>query len=176
MAGRLVPQKDIPTALRAFSIFLKKVPKAGLVVVGEGSELKKLEILVKKLGLEKAVFFEGWQKDMLSYLKTSDIFFMTSTHEGYQRALGEAAAAGVPVVTTETGPVGSVYKDGDSVLSCPVGDVACLAQKLYLLVRDAGLREALVRHAKKVAHHAIAKDYEAYLAQYAKCIRECGKE
>jgi len=170
MACRLVPQKDVPTALRAFAQVIKMVPDIGLVIVGEGEERKKMEALTKSLGLKDYVVFEPWQKDMASYLKTADIFLMTSTHEGYQRALGEAAASGTPVVTTDTGPVGSIYKDGDSVLACDVGDDACIAKKLNLLAHDTILREKLVRRAREVAKTAIAPDYPSYLKVYKKTL------
>ncbi len=176
-AGRLVPQKDMPTAFKAFAQFVEKEEKSGLVVVGEGPDEDELKELVATLGLDGRVVFEPWQKDAsayLSYLKTADIFLMTSTHEGYQRALGEAAASGIPVVTTDTGPVGSVYKDGDSVLVCPVGDVACITEKLHMLASDPVLREKLSTRARRVAHDAIAPDYETYIQHFRDLILACG--
>ncbi len=173
MAGRLVPQKDIPTALRAFERVHAEHPDAGLIMVGEGPDEEALKAHVAERGLEDCVQFEGWQKDMLSYMKTCDIFLMTSTHEGYQRALGEAAAAGVPVVTTEIGPVGSLYKDRDTVLSCPVGDDACIAGSLGELIENEKLRAALVKRARKLARTAIAPNYEEFLQVYKKLLADC---
>ncbi len=131
--------------------------------------------MAQELSIKDSVMFEPWQKDMVSYYKTADIFIMTSTHEGYQRMLGEALAAGVPVVTTETGPVGSVYLNNDSVLACPVGDSRCLGEALVHLHKDTELKERLVRRGKEVVQTAIAPTYEAYLEEYKKSIEQCKK-
>jgi glycosyltransferase involved in cell wall biosynthesis len=173
MAGRLVAQKDISTALRAFALVVHELPASGLIIVGEGPDQSQLEALRDSLGLEDTVHFEPWQTDILPYLMSADIFLMTSTHEGYQRALGEAAAAGVPVVTTETGPVGSVYRDQDSVLACAVGDDACIARGLIVLARDPVRRDALAARAREVARDAIATDPASYLAQYRTTLVQC---
>lgn len=173
MAGRLHPQKDIQTALRAFRVVVRAEAKTGLIIVGEGSEEEQLKKQVIDMGLASNVLFEGWKTDMLSFMKTCDVFLMTSTHEGYQRALGEAAAAGVPVVTTETGPVGSVYLDRDTVLACPVGDDACVARCLIELVRSENLRAELVVRAQKLARTAIAPSYKEYLQMYKVKMESC---
>ncbi len=173
LAGRLSPQKDIPTALRAFKCLVDHTPSAGLVIVGEGTEQGRLERLTAELGLTANVAFEPWQKDMLSYLKTADVFLMTSTHEGYQRAIGEAAAAGIPIVTTETGPVGSVYRHEESVLACPVGDVACIARELIRVTSDPALSARLTEEARRVAREAIAPSYETYVERFGETLRSC---
>ncbi len=175
MAGRLVPQKDIPTALRAFQTVHTKLPDAGLVIVGEGPDAQALHAEVARLGLDGCVHFEPWQNDMLSYLKTADVFLMTSTHEGYQRALGEAAAAGAPVVTTDTGPVGSIYRDRDTVLACPVGDAACIAERVTELLTKPVLREELTQRAREVSETAIAPNYDDYLATYRAQLEACAR-
>jgi len=174
MAGRIHPQKDIPCALRAFKKVVSQEPKTGLVIVGEGPLEDAMKKRVVDMGLSDNVVFEGWKTDMLSYMKTCDIFLMTSTHEGYQRALGEAAAAGVPVVTTDTGPVGSVYIDRDSVLACDVGDDACIARGLLELVRDRDMRTKLVERAREVGRTSIAPSYDVYLELYKQSLEGCG--
>jgi len=110
MASRLEPEKNITLALEAFKIVLGKIPKAGLVIVGEGGEEKKLKDLACELGIYKndnlvqnAVVFEKWQDDLVSYYKTCDCFLVTSLYEGYGMTLKEAQIAGTSIVSTDVG-------------------------------------------------------------------------
>jgi len=63
MVSRLEKEKDIKRVIKAFSKIIENHPKAGLVIVGEGSERKSLESSVKRLNLGKNVVFEGWHED-----------------------------------------------------------------------------------------------------------------
>lgn len=103
MASRFEPEKDFGTAIRAFKQVVSKKPQTGLLIVGEGSERKKIEDLVKNLGLTKNVVIEPWVRDLFSYFKTADVYLLTSLFEGYGRTLVEASLAGTPFVSTDVG-------------------------------------------------------------------------
>ncbi len=103
MASRLEPEKNIEMALNAWRLVVEKIPSAGLVIVGKGSEETKLKEKVKTLGLEASVLFLGWQNDIASLYKTSDCFLNTSWFEGYGMTLVEAQAATVKIVSTDAG-------------------------------------------------------------------------
>jgi len=103
MASRLEREKNIELVLRAWSDVLKNLPKAGLVIVGEGKEKSKLQHLAKKIG--DSVVFESWagRDTLFSYYKTTDIFLVTSLYEGYGMTLAETFAAGCRIVSTDIG-------------------------------------------------------------------------
>ncbi len=103
MASRLEKEKNIGMALQAFKMVLEKVPSAGLVIVGSGSEDVELKRKAEELNIERSVIFEGWQNDMVSYYKTCDCFLVTSWYEGYGMTLVEAQAAGSKIVSTDVG-------------------------------------------------------------------------
>lgn len=103
MASRLEKEKNIGMALQAFQIVLEKVPSAGLVIVGSGSEDVELKRKAAELNIERSVIFEGWQNNMASYYKTCDCFLVTSWYEGYGMTLVEARAAGCKIVSTDVG-------------------------------------------------------------------------
>lgn len=113
MASRLTREKNIELALRAFALARKSVLEAGLVVVGDGDEKKRLLNVVRSLGISKAVIFEPWTDDLASYYKTADVFLNTSLYEGYGRTLVEARTAGIPVISTD---VGVAYEVGADVV------------------------------------------------------------
>ncbi len=118
MASRLEREKNVELALKAWSLVLKEVPNAGLVVVGEGSEKLGLIRLADRLGIGRAVVFETWaDRQMLaSYYKTADLFLNTSLFEGYGMTLVEAHAAGCKIVSTDVGvarEVGAIISEWD---------------------------------------------------------------
>ena len=104
-ASRLEKEKGVALAIRAFGEAVRKLPKAGLVVVGRGSQRGKLESAAAQLGLTRSVVFEPWadRATLTSYYKTADLFLNASLFEGYGMAIVEALAVGCPVVSTDVG-------------------------------------------------------------------------
>lgn len=98
MVTRLEKEKNVGMALEAFVKVREKIPKAGLVIVGSGSEEGKL-----KASASDSVKFEGWQKDTATYFKTADVLLNTSRYEGYGVIFKEAQAAGLRIVSTDVG-------------------------------------------------------------------------
>jgi len=101
--SRLAPEKNLGLAIRTLKPVRDKFPDTGLVIVGSGSEENYLKLLVKRLKLEDAVAFVGWQNDLTSFYKTADAFIQTSLFEGYGLSLVEAGLSGLPVITTPVG-------------------------------------------------------------------------
>lgn len=130
MASRWTPEKNIGLAIRAIGELIKNHPRTGLVIVGSGAEKTSLKKLARELGVEKNVFFEGWQEDLISYYKTADLFLLTSNYEGYGMTVVEALAAGCPVVMTDVGCAGEVVHDGGNGLEVPVGNLSALVHTL----------------------------------------------
>jgi glycosyltransferase involved in cell wall biosynthesis len=106
ITSRLEPEKDIALAVRSWSKVLEAFPKAGLIIVGSGSQMKRLEKLARRLGIARSVIYEGWISDqptLYSYYKTCDAFLSTSRFEGYGMALVMAKAAGRKIISTDVG-------------------------------------------------------------------------
>ncbi len=101
--ARLEPEKNVSLALEILALVRKSYPDTGLLIAGSGSEEAKIKALANKLELEGAVEFVGWQEDLYSFYKTSNVFIQTSLFEGYGLALVEAGLLELPVVTTPVG-------------------------------------------------------------------------
>ena len=101
--SRLAPEKNLSLVIKILARVREKFPDIGLVIVGSGSEENRLKTLVKRLKLEDAVAFAGWQNDLASFYKTADAFIQTSLFEGYGLSLVEAGLSGLPVITTPVG-------------------------------------------------------------------------
>jgi glycosyltransferase involved in cell wall biosynthesis len=125
--GRLAPQKDFPTLLRALKI-VRRDHDARLMVLGEGAERPRLESLVKELCLESCVCMPGIVKNPYAYMSRADLFVLSSAWEALPTVLIEALAVGVPVVATDcvSGPR-EILRDGRYGALTPVGDAAALA-------------------------------------------------
>lgn len=105
IASRLTEEKNISSAIMAFTIASESMPKVGLIIVGEGNKKAALESQVKNLRLGDKIFFEPWaDHDTLnSYMKTCDVFVSSSLYEGYGLSMLEAHAVGTKLVLTDVG-------------------------------------------------------------------------
>lgn len=103
MVSRLEPEKNIDMAIRSLKEILRKYPRAGLIIVGAGSELPLLKASVSKHGMESSIVFDGWRNHdiIYSYYKTADLFLNTSFYEGYNLTMTEAKAAGCKVLSPD---------------------------------------------------------------------------
>lgn len=170
-SSRLEKVKNIALAIETFKDVVKHDAKAGLIIVGEGSDRRRLESLALKLNLKKNVIFEGWQDDVISRYKTADIFLNTSNHEGYCLALIEAAAAGCPIITTDVGIVGEELNESN-VFVCPVGDKDCFNKKIISAIHNKPVLAKIAEKARAgIAERAISKT--EYLDRYRESVTMC---
>lgn len=148
MVCRLEPEKNIPLALKILKGVRERFPDAGLLIVGEGREEGNLKGLVKKLGLEGAVEFAGWQDNLASYYKSANVFLQTSLFEGYGLSLVEAGLSGLPVVTTPVGIAGELTHSQDAYIY-PAASPELFVQGLADLIENNQKRENLKFNLKK---------------------------
>jgi glycosyltransferase involved in cell wall biosynthesis len=127
IVGRLAPIKDLSTFLDSAHLVRRAVPAARFAIVGDGEERSALEAAVRHLGLEGAVHFHGWHRDMAAVYGDLDVVVNCSRNEGTPVALIEALAAGRPVVATRVGGTSDLLARGDHGLLVPPGDPEALA-------------------------------------------------
>jgi len=125
--GRLSPQKDFITLVRAFAI-VRRERSSRLVILGEGPERGHLEALARELGVEKDVSMPGFVENPYAYMARAAVFVLSSRTEGHPVALIEALAIGTPTVAT-TCPSGpqEILEDGRFGRLVPVGDEEAMA-------------------------------------------------
>ena len=172
--GRLEPEKDFSTTLRAFKILLKKYKQAGLLVLGDGGIRKELEWEARILGVGERVEFVGHTPDIVSYYRDADVFIGSSRYEGNARALVEAVAFETPVVSTDVGVIGSWFENETHALVCSSGDPECLGNQLIRIFDDPEGAQDMAHRAKEaLGERAIASNDE-YLARMRTSFEECG--
>lgn len=127
--GRLHPDKDQTTLIKAFAKALPELPEGSLLaIMGSGRLELQLKQLTKELGIEKNVRFLGQVARGRNYFKAFDLFALSSDHEPFGMVLLEAMAAGVPVIATDCGGAKEVVDDSYNLF--PLGDVEALASML----------------------------------------------
>jgi len=148
VASRLTREKNIEVAISSMKEVVKKHPKAGLVIVGSGSEEQKLKLKVKGYNLGASVIFESWQSDIASYYKTADTFLLTSKYEGFGMTIVEAIASDCPVISTDVGIVGNILIKNEDVLVCQDGDVRCFVNNMEQFINYPQMRKEYVMKAQ----------------------------
>ena len=125
--GRLAPQKDFPTLVRAFAAVVRERP-ARLMILGEGDGRAELEALARELGIEHAFALPGFVANPFAYMAHADTFVLASKFEGLPGALIQAMACGCKVVSTDcpSGPR-EILEGGQLAPLVPVGDAPALA-------------------------------------------------
>jgi len=111
-------------------------------VVGHGDEAEEAAIrgVHRELELGDRVLLLGFRRDAMRIVAASDIFALSSVHEGFPVSIMEALALGVPVVGTAVGGVPEAVIDGQDGFVVPPGRPDLLAAALRTLVLDDELR------------------------------------
>jgi glycosyltransferase involved in cell wall biosynthesis len=126
--GRLTQQKGFDTLIRAFAEINKEIPSR-LIILGDGNLKNELLALTHELGVPDKVDFPGFTDNPYAYLKTADLFILSSRWEGSPNALTEAMALGTQVVSTDcpSGPF-EVLQGGNIAPLVPVDNVEALSR------------------------------------------------
>jgi glycosyltransferase involved in cell wall biosynthesis len=138
-AGRLVPQKDHDTMLRALAIHRQQVDSR-LIILGVGPLTDQLRQRAVDAGMTDAVDFLGFQPNVLPYIRQADAFLLSSRCEGFGNVVVEALGCGTPVIATncDYGPAeildGNRYgllveMQNPAAMAAAMGQVATLRER-----------------------------------------------
>ena len=144
--GRIMPEKDLETWLRAAALVAQRYSEAQFVLVGEGRDgdtLGQLQRLATELGIAERVHFPGYRTHLLPVYGSFDLFVLSSRREGLPNSILEAMAVGLPVVTTDVAGTSELVLDCQTGYVVPQGDVDRLAHAMVTLVADTQLRQRM---------------------------------
>jgi glycosyltransferase involved in cell wall biosynthesis len=117
--ARFDPQKNHPLVIEAFSKVCMG-EKAKLILVGRGctADNKQLVQWLKRFGVEDSVKLLGERHDMPAVMSALDVLVSASTYgEALPLSAIEAAAIGLPIVTTDVGDIAGLVLDPADVVS-----------------------------------------------------------
>jgi glycosyltransferase involved in cell wall biosynthesis len=173
VVARLEPEKGHPTLLEAWPAVVAAVPRAHLLIVGEGSQQKPLEAQVHALRIGESVTFTGRRDDVPAVTAALDVAVLPSYREAQGLSILEAMALMRPVVASAVGGIPEMIEDGRTGLLVPPHDAHALSTAIVRLLRDHPFADTIARAARDQIHdrfcvelmvHAIESIYDESVA------------
>ena len=162
--SNLRPVKRVQDVISVFHNIQKKIP-AKLMFIGEGPEKENIELQCQKLGILDKVIFFGRSNEIDKILCFSDLFLLPSQTESFGLAALEAMASGVPVISSNTGGIPEVNKQGVSGYLSNVGDIEDMTKNALHILKDNARLKVFKDNARneslKFDLHTIVPRYEA---------------
>jgi glycosyltransferase involved in cell wall biosynthesis len=112
-------------------------------VIIDGADRGACEARVRERGLQNSVVFTGTLPNAPLSQQLFDVAILASENEGFPNALVEAAACGVPLVSTLVGGVTDVLVPEETGIGVAVGNSPETAEAILTLLRDAAMRQRL---------------------------------
>jgi glycosyltransferase involved in cell wall biosynthesis len=178
-AGRLVDSKGPETLVRSMHCLKESHFNATAVIIGDGPEREKLEVLARELSIQDRIRFLGRiedDKEVISIMKSAKLFVYPACPEGgWSIGIIEANACGIPAVSVRTGPLGTneVVVDGYNGLLAEQESAEPIAQKIKTVLENEQLRADLGRNALAFARE---QDWghltESMLECYSQVLRQ----
>lgn len=155
--GRLAEKKGVKYLIKAMELVTRKFPGSKLIIVGDGPQKSKLELLTKRLELSNNILFAGKipNKDLPKIYASSDLFVLPSivTKSGDTEGLGvvllEAIASNVTCIASDVGGIPDIIKHEKTGLLVEQKNPEELAKAMIRLLKNKGLRNKLVKNAQQ---------------------------
>ena len=139
--GALVEHKGHRHLIHAAVDIVRAIPEARVVILGEVELRDELTRMIHELGLERHVLLPGFRPDVLSLLKTFDVFVMPSITEGLGTSILDAMACGKAVVASAVGGIPEVVAAEETGLLVPARNPTALAAAVVRLLGDRPLAD-----------------------------------
>jgi glycosyltransferase involved in cell wall biosynthesis len=149
--GRLTRDKGVPVLLDAFNLLLESLPHAVLLLVGWFDESDDALTVFQRARIEAhpRIVWTGFVSDTAAYYRTLDLLALPTWREGFPNVALEAAATGVPVITTLATGSRDAVLPGITGLLVPPGDPLTLAEAIRTLLENPGPRSAMGHAARR---------------------------
>jgi glycosyltransferase involved in cell wall biosynthesis len=146
----LEPYYRIDNTIRAFVLLRERFPEATLTIVGEGSEAPMLHDLARTLGARGISFIGRMEPEALPrILDEAEVFVNSSVVDNQPLSVLEAFAAGLPVVSTPTGGIAELVREGETGAVVDPNDPAAMAGAVERLLRDPQQALSMARRARR---------------------------
>ncbi|MFC1615282.1 glycosyltransferase family 4 protein, partial [Patescibacteria group bacterium] len=145
--------------LQALKILTEIIPNTQLTIIGTGDERANLNWLVRKLELEKHIWFIGYQKNYDYWLKSLDVFVMPAlVNQSINLAIVEAMAHFCPIVASNLEGIDEIVKNNFSGILVEPGNAEMLSQSIIYLYRNPALRKEMSKNAHQRAEAVFTMD------------------
>lgn len=163
--SNLRPIKQVDVVIRVFAQICAALP-ARLLLVGDGPERGRAELLIQELGIADRVELIGEVQDVVALLSVADLLLLPSLQESFGLSALEAMACGVPVVASNVGGLPEVIVDGVTGFLHPPDQASAMAASAVRVLSDPSLHDTMAAAgarlaAERFSTERIVPQYEA---------------
>jgi glycosyltransferase involved in cell wall biosynthesis len=152
--GRVVRDKGLVELEAAWRALREEWPSLHLLIAGPLESEDPIPADVEEtLRSDPRIHLAGMVHDMPSVYRTLDLLVLPSYREGFNTALLEAAAMGLPVVATRIPGCVDAVRDGETGLLVPVRDAQALTAAIATYLGDPELRRRHGASGRRRARH-----------------------
>ena len=172
--GRQEAQKGHRYLLEAAAAVLAEHPKSHIMVAGRAGAMTPTLLRHRsETGLEEAVDFLGFRRDIGDLLAAADVFVFPSLYEGLGGAVLEAMAMNVPIVASDIPALREVLEEGVAGVLVPPGQPAALAAALVDVLSDPETALEMAERARQrfENNYSAEASVEGMLALYEQLLR-----
>jgi len=161
-AGRLVKRKGFDFFIKALSLLDENIEG---IIIGDGPERNNLFKIATDLNVADRLHLVGHisEGEKFQYLANSDIYVLSSVHEGFGIVLQEAMQVGLPIIATNSGGQVDFIRDGQNGYLIEFDDEKDLADKIKKICLNREICEKFSEFNKKEIYRfetkKICEDY-----------------
>lgn len=171
LTARILKDKGISEFITASKIVTTKFPDTKFKLVGDIDNENPASFTADELANELTgtnIDWLGQRNDIFELLKDSDIMVFPSYREGLPKSLIEAAAVGLPIITTDAVGCRDCVDEGINGFLVPIGDPNILAEKMIVLIENPAMINEMGKASRIKAENefslamVIEKTFEIY--------------
>ncbi|MEI7451829.1 MAG: glycosyltransferase [Candidatus Falkowbacteria bacterium] len=168
--GRLSPEKNWPTLIRALALMKNK--NVDCIIGGAGEMRTELEFMADDLGVKKRIKFLGLVKDVPEFMAGLDFFVLPSTREAFGIVLIEAGMFSLPVLAAAVGGVTEIIDNNKTGFLFNPRSTADLAEKLDYMAEN--IDNPVVKKMGADLHDFVQKNFDIKIitAKYEKLYKD----
>ncbi len=164
------PSSHSIEVLSSSAKLLNRYPTIGLVVVGNGPQRPLLERHAIALGIQRQVEFEPMRTEVISYMKSANVFVHLSEDGSEDDLILEAAVSKLPLIANLDGLAGKLFVDGESARLCLPADIECISDSINMYLNENQDRARYSLNAESIVFERIEQNYGAYLQSFTQSI------
>lgn len=176
--GRFIPAKGLLDVIRAGALLRDREEKFFLLCIGDGPARSEAEDEVARLNLKESIRFFGYipEEETTKFYSNSDLLvFPTYHYEGFPMVIFNAAAAGLPIITTRIRAAADYLQEPENCLWVEPKNPEMIAEKTGAILSDSKLSSSM-----RVNNKLLAAQFSAplvtkeYVAAYQNLIQAGG--
>jgi glycosyltransferase involved in cell wall biosynthesis len=159
LTSRMLKDKGILEFISASRIVAVRYPETKFLLVGDLDNHNLASFTEDELKNEikdTTVIWLGYRNDIPELLEESDVMVLPSYREGLPKSLIEAAATGLPIITTDTIGCRECVDEGINGFLVPIGDSDILADKMMNFIENPELLKSMGKESRLKAENEFA--------------------